>query len=72
MKYRENQIIHGNYHGVEYRGICVNSRAALGGQIKHTVALFEPIWVFDQCRKQIVICETQKFFVEENVENHYA
>ncbi len=64
---RTNQIIHGFYHDVEYRGIIRNSRVKYGGEVQHTVDLLDPITVLHVPREIILINESDKFTLEGEV-----
>lgn len=64
---RTNQIIHGFYHGVEYRGIVSNSRVKYGGDVQHTVDLLDTIVVHHVPRDVILVNESDKFSLEGEV-----
>ncbi len=64
---RTNQIVHGFYHDVEYRGIIRGSRVKHGGAVQHTVDLLDPITVYGVPRDMILIEETDQFTLEGEV-----
>ena len=61
---RANQVIRGTYMGVPYRGVVSHSRVKLGGEIQHSVDLFEDIEVFGEQRDAILILESDDFSVD--------
>jgi hypothetical protein len=61
MQYRENQIIHGEYHGVPYAGTVRNSRVKYGGVMQHTVDLMDDIQVHNEIRTTILVNEHDNF-----------
>ena len=68
---RTDQIIHGMYCDVPYRGIITESFTEWGERF-HTVSLLEPIVVYNRERNTIVIHENSNFALEQEGENYYA
>lgn len=64
---RTNQIIHGVYQDVQYRGIVRNSRVKYGGEVQHTVDLFDIITVHGVERELILVDESSMFVLEGEV-----
>ncbi len=52
---RNGHIISGMYEGVAYAGRVTNSRAKSGGEIQHTIDLFEPIYVDGKRHDKITV-----------------
>jgi hypothetical protein len=64
---RTNQVIHGTYCDVEYRGIVKESFNEWGEKY-HTISLFDPIIIFNRERSEITVREDSSFFLENNGE----
>lgn len=65
---REGQRIQGLYvDTLPYQGIVRESRIKFGGAIQHTVDLLDPIEVYGETRYAILVEETEKFSVIEEV-----
>lgn len=65
---REGQRIQGLYvDTLPYEGIVRESRVKFGGRIQHTVDLLDPIEVYGETRYAILVEETEKFSVVEEV-----
>lgn len=62
----EGKTVGGFYVGQWVRGVVTNSRVALGGRVKHTVALLAPVVVFDTVRTEVVIEQNDLMTVEHN------
>ena len=60
---RTNQVIYGEYMGVEYRGVVGYSRVKFGDEIQHMVDLLDDITVFGETRDSILILESDDFSV---------
>ena len=61
---RTGQIIRGVYCGVPYHGAIGGSRVKFGGEIQHTVDLFDDVEIFDDVRSSILILESDEFGVD--------
>lgn len=61
---RTGQIVRGTYMGQPYRGAVGGSRVKFGGEVQHTVDLFDDISVFGDCRSSILILESDDFSVD--------
>jgi hypothetical protein len=56
----EGARVEGRYMGVyPFTGTVVESRVCYGGQVKHTVELDEPIFVFGTKRELIMVLDDQ-------------
>lgn len=65
---RSQQLISGKYLSqFYYRGVIRSSRVKLGGRISHTVDLIDPVLVHGRTAYTILIDETDRFTVEEDV-----
>ena len=61
---RTGQVIRGVYCGVPYYGAIGGARVKFGGEIQHTVDLFDDIEIFDDVRSSILILESDDFRVD--------
>jgi hypothetical protein len=63
---RTGQVVRGVYLGqTPYLGKIVNSRVKYGGNIQHTVQLFNAIDFFGEARNRIFVRETDQFSILE-------
>lgn len=66
--YLEGRRVNGLYMGLfPYKGTVSASRVALGGKVKHTVELDEPIRAYGELRERIIVNmdEINRIVVEE-------
>lgn len=69
---RKNQVIHGLYlRQFPYAGVVRSSRVKLGGDVQHTVDLFDSIMVFGCERFTILVDERENFSVDEDLNECY-
>lgn len=69
---RKNQIIHGLYlRQFPYAGVVRSSRVKFGGDVQHTVDLFDSIMVFGSERFTILVDERENFSVDEELDACY-
>lgn len=61
---RTGQVIRGVYMGQPYQGAVGGSRVKFGGEVQHTVDLFDDISVFGDTRSAILISESDAFSVD--------
>lgn len=54
---KTGKIQSGEYMGSYYVGRIVSSRVKYGGTVQHIVELFEPIKVFSELRKTILVAD---------------
>ena len=62
----EGKTVGGFYMGHYVRGVVTNSRVALGGRVKHTVALLKPLELFCTVRTDVIMEQNEIMVVEHN------
>lgn len=61
---RTNQVVSGIYMGIPYQGVVASSRVKYGGEVQHTVDLFNPIIVHGDERDCVLLSESDAFSVD--------